>query len=146
MYLGTLFPIAYILMFLMSFDKLFTKIFLQISCMVVFCFFFVFFFFFFLVFNSLVDTWFTNIFSYLRGCLFMLLLISLAVQKLGFFFVEAFQIDIAPLVYFLFCPFCFCSVLFLGGCQNINQCWVRAGAAALGSCFLEHVCPGSSVL
>lgn len=50
--------------------------------------------------NHLSDTWFKKIFSHSVGCLFILLIVSFAVQKL-------FKFDVVPLVDFCFCCLCF---------------------------------------
>ena len=50
----------------------------------------------------LSDIWFANIFSYFTGCLFILLIVSLAVQK-----VFSFLFSLVPFVDFYICSLCF---------------------------------------
>ena len=57
--------------------------------------------------NPLSDTWFTNIFFHSIGCLFILLMISFALQSL--------LVDVAP-----FIPFCFYCLCFWCQIQKIT--------------------------
>ena len=63
------------------------------------------------------DTRFANIFLLLVGCLFTLLMVSFAVQKLEF------QFDLVLLVYFCFCCHCFWFQMKKNYSRPLSRSW-----------------------
>ena len=66
--------------------------------------------------NSISNIWFANFFSHCVGCLFTLLVVSFAVQKLFSL------VYVVPVVYFLFCCLCFrCHIQEIITNTHINE-------------------------